>query len=92
MPKAASCRCEPSLERGVTRLSGERNGALKVAVTAPPDKGKANEAVREVLCAALGLKRSEVELIAGHASRGKKFLVRGLKPDALAARLDKALA
>jgi uncharacterized protein (TIGR00251 family) len=69
-------RAQPGARRNA--LVGEHNGALKVAVAAPPEKGKANEAIADVLCAALHLKRSQVELVAGPASRDKKFLVRGV--------------
>ena len=54
---------------------GEQNGALKVAVTAPPEDGRANQALVEALREALGLKRSQVELIGGQTSRDKRFLI-----------------
>ena len=59
-------------------ILGERNGALKVAVTAPPEDGRANRALVEALAEALGLKRSRVELIGGQSSRDKRFLIWGL--------------
>ena len=58
---------------------GEQAGALKIAVTAPPEQGRANEAVIEVLCAALGLKKAHVEQLSGHGSRDKKFLLHGIR-------------
>jgi uncharacterized protein len=57
---------------------GEHHGLLKVAVTAPADKGRANEALIEELAEALRVKRSQVELMAGPTSREKKFLIRGI--------------
>jgi uncharacterized protein (TIGR00251 family) len=57
---------------------GEQNGALKVAVTAPPEDGRANQALLESLREMLGVKRSQVELIGGPTSRDKRFLIRGL--------------
>jgi uncharacterized protein (TIGR00251 family) len=57
---------------------GEQNGALKVAVTAPPEDGRANQALVEALREALGLRRSQVELIGGQTSRDKRFLIRGV--------------
>ena len=66
---------------------GEQNGALKVAVTAPPEDGRANAALVVVLREALGLKRSQVELTAGQTSRDKRFLIRGVGREELAARL-----
>ncbi|MBX9624845.1 MAG: DUF167 domain-containing protein [Gemmataceae bacterium] len=64
---------------------GGRGGSLKVAVTAPPEGGRANAAVLELLRDWLGVRRSEVELVAGHTSRNKQFLVRGRTADDLAA-------
>lgn len=73
---------------------GEQSGALKVAVTAPPEDGRANQALVEALREALGLKRSQVELISGHTSRDKRFLIRGVAKAGLerrvAALLDKS--
>jgi uncharacterized protein len=59
-------------------ILGEQAGALKVAVTAPPADGRANKALVEALREALGLKRSQVELLSGPTSREKRFLIRGL--------------
>jgi uncharacterized protein len=67
-------RAQPNAKRA--SVVGERNGALKVAVTAPPEDGRANAALVEVLRDALRLKRSQVELLAGQASRDKRFLIR----------------
>jgi uncharacterized protein (TIGR00251 family) len=62
---------------------GEQAGALKVAVTAPPEDGRANQALTELLRDWLGLKRSQVELAGGATNRNKQFLIRGLSPDKL---------
>lgn len=69
-------RAQPNAKRA--GVVGEQNEALKIAVTAPPEDGRANAALVEVLREALGLKRSQVELLSGPTSRDKKFLVRGL--------------
>jgi uncharacterized protein len=67
-------RAQPNAKRA--GVVGEQNGALKVAVTAPPEDGRANAALVEALRDELGLKRSQVELIAGPTSRDKRFLIR----------------
>jgi uncharacterized protein (TIGR00251 family) len=72
-------------------VQGEQNGALKVAVTAPPEDGKANQALVEALRKALGVKRSQVELVGGRTSRDKRFLIRGLTREELGARLEELL-
>ena len=53
-------------------------GSLKVAVTAPPQDGRANEALVEALRKALAVRRSQVELLGGATGRDKRFLIRGL--------------
>lgn len=62
-------------------MVGERGGALKIAVTAPPEGGRANAALTELLRDWLGLKRSQVELASGKTNRSKTFLIRGLTPE-----------
>jgi uncharacterized protein len=62
---------------------GEHAGALKVAVTAPPEDGRANQAITELLREWLGLKRSQVELASGATNRNKQFLIHGMTADAL---------
>ena len=67
-------------------------GALRVSVTQAPEKGKANKAIVALLAEALGLKKSQLELLAGETSPQKKFLVRGTARDDLAARIAAATA
>jgi uncharacterized protein len=81
-----SVRAQPGARRN--GIVGEQAGALKVAVTAPPDKGRANAAIIEVLADALGLKRAQVELIAGLTSKTKKVLLRGLTTQQARAKVD----
>jgi uncharacterized protein (TIGR00251 family) len=78
-------RAQPGARRN--GVQGEQAGMLKVAVTAPPEDGRANQALVEVLRESLDLKRSQVELLSGQTSREKKFLIRGLKRAELEARL-----
>jgi uncharacterized protein (TIGR00251 family) len=78
-------RAQPGARRA--GVQGEQAGALKVAVMAPPQDGRANQALTETLREALGLKRSQVELIGGQTSRDKRFLIRGLTRAELESRL-----
>ena len=71
---------------------GEQAGALKVAVTAPPEDGRANKALMEILREVLHLKRSQVDLLSGATSRDKRFLIRGVNPKDMGARLTMLLA
>jgi uncharacterized protein (TIGR00251 family) len=69
-------RAQPGARR--PGVQGEQAGALKVAVSAPPQDGRANEALVEALREALGVRRSQVELLAGATGRDKKYLIRGV--------------
>lgn len=60
------------------RIAGVLGDALKVAVSAPPEKGKANQAVIEVLAKALGVKRNAIQILAGHTQPRKTVLLTGL--------------
>lgn len=51
--------------------------ALVIAVAAPPEQGRANEAVREALAAALGVAASAVTLRRGATGRRKTFAIAG---------------
>jgi uncharacterized protein (TIGR00251 family) len=50
---------------------------LKIQVTAPPERGKANKAVIEVLAEALGLARNQVRIVAGETSPLKTVEIEG---------------
>ena len=67
---------------------GVHGDALKVAVSAPRDKGRANEALVEVLAEALGVPKKSVALIKGETSTDKRFRIAGLNAAALRKRLD----
>src|SRR5437588_11901334 len=82
-------RAQPGARK--SGIVGEQAGALKVAVSAPPEDGRANKALVETLREALDLKRSQVELLSGATSRNKRFLIRGLGPLDLLPRLMELL-
>jgi uncharacterized protein len=68
---------------------GRHGEALKVAVSAPRDRGKANEAIVAVIAEALGVPRKAVSLVKGETSTEKRFLVHGLNAAELQDRLTK---
>jgi uncharacterized protein (TIGR00251 family) len=72
-------------------LCGIHDGQLKVAVTQAAEKGKANDALVDVLADALGLRRSQLRLLTGKTTRTKRFLVTAIERDALARRIATAL-
>ena len=69
-------RAHPGARRN--GITGVRDGELCVAVRAPADRGRANDAIVRFLAKALGVPRGGVELIAGATNRHKRFVVQGL--------------
>ena len=71
-----------------TRTLGVWNGALRVAVSAPAEGGKANAALVRYLAEMLGVSRSAVEVASGHGSPVKRVVVAGLGIEAARRRLE----
>ena len=67
-PKAAK-------SRWLGRAPG--GGALKVAVAAVPERGKANAELVSFLAAAWGIAKSRLRIVRGETSRSKTVLVEG---------------
>jgi uncharacterized protein len=67
-------RAQPGARR--PGVKGEKRGALEVAVSAPPEDGRANAALVETLAEVLGVRRSQVVLLSGQTGRDKRFLIR----------------
>jgi uncharacterized protein (TIGR00251 family) len=70
-------------------ITGEVGDALKVALTAPPVEGRANDACVALLAEVLNVPRSSVTIAAGQSSRNKVILVSGLSAMQVEARLRK---
>jgi uncharacterized protein (TIGR00251 family) len=63
---------------GKPGVFGRYGEAWKLRVTAPPERGKANEATLTMLADILGLAASNLRLVSGHGSRDKTVEVAGL--------------
>ena len=68
-------------------ITGEVGDALKLALTAPPVDGKANEACIEFFAKLLNLPRSSVTIAAGLTTRNKVIRVAGLTAQQVRDRL-----
>ncbi len=71
------------------RIMGEHAGALKLAVTEAPERGKANAAVIELLAHALRVPKKNVCIVQGETSQDKVVEIAGFNGDA--AELERAL-
>lgn len=70
-PEFLSVRVTPKASR--SRIELDSGGRVKVYVTAPPEDGKANTAVCELVAKLLGVPRTSVEVASGHTSRDKNL-------------------
>ncbi len=77
-------RAQPGARRA--GVAGVWNGHLKLAVQAPPDRGRANEALVALAAQLFGLRPSAVELVRGHSARAKLLRLE-LSADAVRRRL-----
>lgn len=59
-------------------IAGFQNSRIKVKVTAPPEDGKANEGVREIIAQEFGVSKSKVEIVKGEKSRIKTIKISGI--------------
>ncbi len=60
------------------KVLGEYAEKLKIAVTSPPEKGKANKAIVKVLAKWLNIKTSDVQIVSGEKSKDKEIFVRNI--------------
>lgn len=73
-------RLQPRARRAAIEgvvVEGDGTAALKVAVTAPPEDGKANAALIALLGKSWRLPKSAIEIVGGAAHRRKVLLLRG---------------
>ncbi len=78
--KAVSTRLRLRVAPGAARsgVVGRHGDAWKVRVSAPPEGGRANEAVVRLLADALRVPREAVTLVSGHGGRDKIVELSGL--------------
>jgi uncharacterized protein YggU (UPF0235/DUF167 family) len=59
-------------------IAGRLGESWKLRVTAPPERGKANEAVVDLLSARLGVTARNVTVVSGATARDKVVELRGI--------------
>ncbi len=83
-------RVQPGARRDAL-LGRLETGEWKLAVSAPPEDGRANDAVVELLAGLLGVKRRQVTVARGASSRSKQVDVSGISAEAAERMLGAAL-
>jgi len=86
---ADGCTLSVRLHPGARKngVTGVHADAVKIALTAPPVDGKANEALIAFLAEALHMPRARVSLVAGATSRAKMVRITGKSAAEVAAAL-----
>ena len=69
---------------------GRHGDAWKVRVTAPPEGGRANDAVVRLLAEMLRLPRRDIAIVSGASGREKIVSLAGIGPDETERRLASA--
>lgn len=59
-------------------FEGFHDGAIKMKIKAPPDKGKANDELIAFLAKELDVPKSHISILSGHSSRLKKIQIIGI--------------
>jgi uncharacterized protein len=85
-----SVRVHPGARKnGVTGVHAD---AVKIALTAPPVDGRANEALVAFLAEALRLPRARIAIVGGAASRAKTLRITGKSAAEVAAALSPVMS
>ena len=71
-----------------TRILGQHDRVLKLALAAPPVEGKANAECIRFLAKFFDLSRSQVDILTGETTRNKVILLRGFSAQAFEAKLN----
>jgi len=81
-----SLRVYPNASRN--EVVGFTNGILRVKVSAPPIKGKANRELITFLSRLLGVGKGSVNILKGHTTRNKVVAVDGLSQEEVMKQLS----
>jgi len=72
-------RVQPRASRNA--VAGVIGDAIKLAITAPPVDGKANQAVIEFLADLFRVSKSSVVIVSGESGRNKLIAIRGMSAE-----------
>ena len=83
-------RVSPSARGSRHGVIGRHGDAWKLRVAAPPEGGKANEAVLRLLADELELPRASLMLVSGHSARDKVVALTGIDAQEIERRLERS--
>lgn len=82
-------RVKPRSSRSA--ILGIIDGVWQVALHAPPQEGRANRELLEILAEALGIPRSDLTVVAGEKSRDKVIQIEGVSANQVETSLQKKI-
>jgi len=71
-----------------SELVGRHGDGWRARIAAPPERGRANEALCKLLGEALGVPSKSVRVVAGHTARAKVVEIDDLEPAEIERRLS----
>jgi uncharacterized protein (TIGR00251 family) len=74
-------RVHPNQARN--EIAGSINGVIRVNISAPPLKGKANRELVAYLSRLLGISKDSISIIKGHTARNKLVAIDGMSRDSV---------
>ena len=87
-PTKLTLRVSPGARRG--GVVGRQGAIWKIRVAAPPEDGRANDALVRLLAKTLDVPRRDVEIVSGYGARDKVVALAGIGPDEIERRLASA--
>jgi uncharacterized protein (TIGR00251 family) len=89
-PRSIRLNLRVSPGAGRSAVIGRHGDAWKLRVAAPPERGRANASVVELLASSLELRRPDVRIVGGAVSRDKIVEITGLTVEEAERRLASA--
>ncbi|MCK5564676.1 MAG: YggU family protein [Planctomycetes bacterium] len=71
-----------------TSIAGTLDGALKVKISAAPEKGKANQSLIAFLAKTLGVNKRSISIESGQTNPHKIISVKGVSADIILEKLE----
>ncbi len=72
------------------QIVGWLEDALKIKVTAPPEKGRATAAVVQLFSTTLGISTDDIRVVSGHSMPSKLIAISGMDDEAIKKAFEEA--
>jgi len=70
------------------KICGLLDGMLKIKISAPPEKGKANQCLVKFLAKTLGVNKNSIQIISGQTNPIKQIQISGTSIDSVIKKLN----